>query len=176
MSVDVPTVVISILASVVLSMLTFYLKDYLQRRSDYGKLKKKLEQIAGKGAMVVYSVGSGMGMGSQLYKIEDFDREGVTLKNDVQRIFVPASKIVQSEWIIPGEDYEKAKLAKGKQEIENMMDAVFPAMFQKMKEVIGQEILTEGGDLNAVIGVTVRKSLHEQGLDIKQTKEIEKKG
>lgn len=175
MSVDVPTVVISILASVILSMLTFYLKDHLQRRSDYGKLKKKLEQKAGKGAMVVYSVGSGLGMGSQLYKIEDFDREGVTLRNDVQSIFVPASKLVESEMIIPGENYKEAKLAKGKQEMEDIMDAVFPAMFQKMKEGIEEAMLSEGGDLSAVIGVKVRKALQEEGLEIKQMTEREEK-
>jgi hypothetical protein len=180
MSVDVSTVVISILASVILSMLTFYLKDYLQRRSDYQKLKKKLEQVAGKGAMVVYSIGSGIGMGAQLYKIEGFDREGVTLRNEAQTIFVPASKIVQSEWIIPGTDYEKAKAAMLKKEAEGMMDAIFPTMIQKMmpaiKEWLEDEIVNQSGEINAVIGIRIQKALQDEGLEIKQIKGKDKQG
>lgn len=179
MTFDLATVVISVLASVVASVtvtgLTFYLKEYLQGRSDYGKVKQKLAEIAGKGAKVVYSVGSGLGMGAQVYRIEDFDREGVTLRNEVQTVFVPASKLVQSDWIIPSEKYEEAKLAIGKQDVSNMLDAMFPAMLERMKQGIEEAMLSEGGDLSAVIGVKVRKALKEEGLEIKQIRERGKK-
>ena len=174
MSFDVPTLIISILAFVVSAGLTFYLKDYFQKRSDYGKLKKKLEQIAGKGAMVIYSPGTGMGMGPQPFKIVDFDREGVTIRNEVQTVFLPASKLIQSEMIIPGDNYEEAKFAKLKKEMEDMMDAMVPALFQKMmpaiKEALQKEMANEQGDFSAIIGIRVQKALQDEGFEIKQTK------
>jgi len=180
MSFDVSTLIISIIVFVVSAGLTFYLKDYIQRRSDYGKLKKKLEQIAGKGAMVIYSPGTGVGMGSQPFKIVDFDREGVTLRNEVQTIFVPASKLIQSEMIIPSDNYEEAKLVKVKKEMEDVMEAMFPAMFQKMlpaiKEWFQEEMVNEKGDFSAIIGIRVQKALQEGGLEIKQVKDKDKKG
>jgi len=179
MSFNVSTLIISIVAFVVSAGLTFYLKDYIQRRSDYGKLKKKLEQIAGKGATVIYSPGTGLGMGPQPFKIVDFDREGVTLKNEVQTIFVPASKLIQLEMIIPSENYEEAKFNRVKQEMESMMDAMFPAMVNKMipavKEAIQKEMLDEKGDFSAVIGIRMQKVLEEEGLEIKQIKDKDKK-
>ena len=172
MSFDVETLVISIIAFVVSAGLTFYLKDYIQRRSDYEKLKKKLEQIAGKGATVIYSPGTGVGMGPQPFKIVDFDRQGVTLQNEVQTIFVPSSKLIQSEIIIPSERYEEAKFARVKKEMEDVMDAMFPGMIQKMlpaiKEWLQEEIVKEKGDFSAVIAVRVQKALKDKGFEIKE--------
>ena len=180
MNFNVWTLIISIVVFVVSAGLTFYLKDYIQRRSDYGKLKKKLEQIAGKGAMVIYSPGTGVGMGPQLFKLVDFDREGVTLRNEVQSIFVPTSKLIQSEIVIPSEDYEKAKLARVKQEMEGLMDAMFPAMFAKMmtamKKAIQEEMIEEKGEFAAIIGIRVQKALQEEGFEIKEIKGRDKQG
>lgn len=180
MSFNVWTLIISIVAFVVSAGLTFYLKDYIQRRSNYGKVKKKLEQIAGKGAMVIYSPGTGVGMGPQPFKIAEFDREGVTLRNEIQSIFVPASKLIQSEWIVPSEKYEEAKLARVKQEMEGMMDAMFPAMFKKMmpamKQALQEEMIDEKGGFAAVIGIRVQKALQEEGFEIKEIEGREKQG
>lgn len=175
MSIDLSTLVVSIVVFVVSAGLTFYLKDYIQRRSDYGKLKKKLEQIAGKGAMVVYSPGAGLGMGPQLFKIVDFGREGVTLQNEVQSIFVPASKLIQSEMIVPSDRYEEARMNRFRQDMDNMMDAMVPAIAKKvlptLKEAIQQEMADEKGDFTAVVGIQVQKALESEGLQIKRVKE-----
>lgn len=63
MEVNIYTIIISITIAVLTFAVTFYIKDYLQKRSDYNKLRKKLEKFAGKGANVLYSTGSGTGIG-----------------------------------------------------------------------------------------------------------------
>ena len=81
--------------------------------------------------------------------------------------------------IIPIENYEEAKFNRVKQEMESMMDAMFPAMVNKMipavKEAIQKEMLDEKGDFSAVIGIRMQKVLEEEGLEIKQIKDKDKK-
>ena len=70
------------------SVLTFFLKDQLQRYIDYRKLRSKLDKIAGVGLPVIYK--------DDQYKINNIDRQGVLLINDLQTIFIPINKALDN--------------------------------------------------------------------------------
>ena len=56
MQVNIHTIIISITTAVLTLPVTFYIKDYLQKRSDYNKFRRKLEKFAGKCANVLLFV------------------------------------------------------------------------------------------------------------------------
>ena len=174
MEVNIYTLIISIVTVVISTGVTFYVKDYLQKWSDYNKLRKKLEKIAGKHARVLYSPGHGanIGMGPQLFEIIDSDTQGITLRNELQTVFIPATKLIQSEMTLPCDDFENAKVSKMKKEFENMAEAMFPAMFNKMfpalKEAIEFDFLEEEGEFSAVMGFKIQKILKDEGYEIKK--------
>ena len=97
--------VISIVTLVVATAITFYIKDWYQKRAEYIKLKDKIDKIAGKGAKVIYSESQDR----DLYTIESIDSDGLVLKSKVQTIFLPIKKVLESEIILPVDDYEKRR-------------------------------------------------------------------
>ena len=170
------SLLLPIISAAVIVALTFYLKEYLQKRAELSKLRKKLEDIAGKNSTIVYSPGPGVapGIGAQLFKIIDTDQHGVTLKNELQEIFVPAAKLIQSDIILPCDEYDKARIAKVKKDMEEFADAIVPAMFKKMipaiKEVVAEEFLDEGGEFGAIIGIKIEKALQDSGYEVRKVK------
>ena len=174
MQVNIYTLIISVVTFVISAAVTFYIKDYLQKRSEYGKLRKKLEKIAGKHASVLYSPGPGasIGIGPQIFKIIDIDQHGITLQNELQTIFIPPAKVIQSEMILPCDDFENAKLSKMKKDFEDIAEAMFPAMFEKMfpamMDAIKNQVVEEEGEIGFAIGVKIQKILQDEGYQIKK--------
>jgi hypothetical protein len=183
MQIDLLPILIFLISLVTTVAITFYLKDYLQSKNEYRKLRKKLEKVAGKNSTIIYATTIGGFGASHLYKIYDIDDNGITLHNDMQTIFVPAKKLLQSEMIVPCEEYEKVKMLKMKKDMEDMMDNFIPAMFDKlfpailnaMKNNFMEELIEEEGEVNAVIGFKIQKILSEEGYEIKKTRQIAKK-
>lgn len=172
---DYCAMILYIIIGVISVAVGFYIKDYLQRRSDHAKLRTQLETFAGKGAPILYSVGSsGMLSIPQLYTIKDHDNCGIYLKNDLHTIFIPASKITQSEIILPCENYEKAKLMKMKEELEKTLEVMMPVLFNKMfpamMDAIKDQIIEEDGEIGVLMGVKVQQVLKEEGYEIKKVK------
>jgi len=89
---------------------------------------------------------------------------------------VPAKKLLQAEMVVPCDNYEEAKLIKIKKDMEQFMDSLLPAMFDKMfpalekamKDNFIEDILEEKGEVSAVIGVKIQKVLSEEGYEIKK--------
>jgi len=183
MEIDLFRVLIFIATTAATVAITFYLKDYLQSKKEYSKLRKKLEKVAGKNATVLFG---GVGFGpstSQLYKIIDIDSHGITLQNELHTIFVPGKKLLQLEMIVPCDDYEKKKLEKVKKDMVEFMDALLPAMFDKlfpvmeeaMKEHFMEDFSSDKGEFSAIIGVKIQKVLSEEGYEIRKLESANKK-
>lgn len=151
------------MTTVVSVAITFYLKDFLQKKSEYKKLKVKLETVAGKNAYIVYT-GAGSSVGSNLYKITDIDEGGVTLKNSLQTIFIPPQLLLHSAMIVPHDDYEELKKAHQAQEIERVAESMFQPLFDKMKEEIEADLSEGDGELSSRIEVRVVQILEAKGV------------
>jgi hypothetical protein len=155
---------------------SFYVKDYLQKRSDYFNMKKKLDRIAGKNATVIYETSSGTGgmpgFAQQLYKIVEIDEQGVTLKNELQTVFVPTAKLLRSDMILPADDYETAKLAKMAKDTKDMMHAMVPAMvnemFPELIVMFKEQMSDDKSEVSGVIAVKMQKVLEDEGYEIKK--------
>ena len=163
MEFDYAKMLFVIFATVVSVAITFYLKDFLQNKSEYKKLKKKLEAVAGRNAYIVYT-GAGSGVGSNLYKITDIDEGGVTLKNSVQTIFIPPQLLLYSAMIVPEENYEELKKEYQAKEIEVVSEAMFQPLFDKMRESLESDIADDDGELSSRIEVRVIQILEAKGV------------
>lgn len=163
MEFDYAKMLFLIFATVVSVAITFYLKDFLQNKSEYKKLKKKLEAVAGRNAYIVYT-GAGSGVGSNLYKITDIDEGGVTLKNSVQTIFIPPQLLLYSAMIVPEENYEELKKEYQAKEIEVVSEAMFQPLFDKMRESLESDIADDDGELSSRIEVRVIQILEAKGV------------
>ncbi|MEO1891841.1 MAG: hypothetical protein ABGX84_03440 [Alcanivorax sp.] len=163
MEFDYAKMLFFIFATVVSVAITFYLKDFLQNKSEYKKLKKKLEAVAGRNAYIVYT-GAGSGVGSNLYKITDIDEGGVTLKNSVQTIFIPPQLLLYSAMIVPEENYEELKKEYQAKEIEVVSEAMFQPLFDKMRESLESDIADDDGELSSRIEVRVIQILEAKGV------------
>ena len=178
-NIGIVEIVIAIVSLVVAAAITFYIKDWYQKRRDYNQLIEKINKIAGKGAKVIYAV---PGIGSDLYKIESIDSSGIFLKSEVQSIFLPIKKVLESEIILPADDYLHQKKEKMKKDFEEVADTIFPVMFDKMFPPMLEAIQTNfidklepGGEIDAIIGVRITKALKDHGLEIKQIESKDKK-
>lgn len=152
-----------IITTVVSVAITFYMKDFLQKKSEYKKLKKKLEAVAGRNAYIVYT-GTGSGVGSNLYKITDIDEGGVTLKNSLQTIFIPPKLLLNSAMIVPEDNYEELKKEYQAKEIEVVAEAMFQPLLEKMMESIETEITQDNGELSSRIEIRVIQILEAKGV------------
>jgi hypothetical protein len=141
---------------------TFYIRGLLQERSEYGKLREKLESIAGKNAMIVYEGVSSVG--DTLYKITDFGKNGITIENSFHKVFIPAGKVLQMEIVLPVDDYKERKDAFEKQQIEKVSKALFEPLMEQMKENFEKELERPDGELSGPLRSSVIVLLEEKGL------------
>ena len=87
-------------------------------------------------------------------------------------MFVPANEVLNSEIILPCDDYQRARIEKHKQDMEEFADTLVPALFGKMVPVMQQymeeKFLEEVGDFSVFIALRVQKTvndtLKERGL------------
>jgi hypothetical protein len=142
---------------------TFYLKDFLQKKNEYKKLKRKLEAVAGRNAYIVYT-GAGSNAGSNLYKITDIDEGGITLRNSLQTIFIPPQLLLNSAMIVPEENYEELKKDHQAKEIETVSQLMFEPLFNKMIEGIETDLNDSDGELSSSIEIRVTQILESKGV------------
>jgi hypothetical protein len=152
-----------VVTTVVTVATTFYLKDFLQKKNEYKKLKNKLEAVAGRNAYIVYT-GTGSGVGSNLYKITDIDEGGITLKNSLQTIFIPPMLLLNSPMIVPDENYETLKKEHQAREVEAVAQSMFQPLFDKMIAGIETDLSDEEGELSSRIEVRVIQILESKGV------------
>lgn len=160
-------VVGTVVALVIAAAMSLFVKEWVQRRLEYGRLKKKVEKIAGKGAKVVAY--------GDLYTIESIDFNGMTLKGRIQTVFIPIGKVLETEIVLPVENYKEARAKMLKENLKEMgetfipylRDEMMPAMIDGVKEYIVKQ-LEPGEELDAIVGLKVRKALEEEGIGIKR--------
>ena len=171
-TVNLTTLIIGLITLVGTIVITFYVKDYLQKKREFAQLREKLENIAGKNAKILFDSGSGLGGGLQEYKIIGIDKTGITIKNELQTVFIPPLKLLQTEMVLPVEKYEELKHEKLKKDMEKTFDAMIPAMFDKMfpamMDAIQENIAEEEGELSVVIAMKIAKVLEEEGITKKK--------
>ncbi len=156
-------ILLVIVTTVISVAVTFYLKDYLQGKKEFKKLKNKLETVAGRNAYIVYT-GAGSGVGSNLYKIVGIDEGGVTLKNSIQTIFIPPKLLLNSAMIVPDENYEKLKDDYRAKEIESVVEAIYQPLMAKMFEGIESDLKDDDGELSSKIELRVVQVLEAKGV------------
>ena len=127
-------VAITIIVGAISVAISFYIKDFLMQKAQYRKLRKKLEKVAGRNANVLYGE-------NEMFKIKDFDEDGVTLENDLKTIFIPIGMLLQNETILPSTNYSKIMKEKKEEESQEKimeMRAVYesslPSMMSSLKE------------------------------------------
>ena len=175
MNIEISTIIVAVITSVITVFLAFYLRNHLQEKFDYRKLKAKLESIAGKNAKIVYS-GAG-NTGGILYKIIEVNKSGLTIKNKAHEVFIPITKVLKMDFILPAENYEKLKDESEAKEIEKFSSAMFDPLFKKMAESIEDELTKNSGDLSNSLEARVICILEEKGiLTLDKAKAIEHKG
>ena len=182
MEFDYAKILFMVVTTVITVAITFYLKDYLQKKNEYKKLKDKLEAVAGRNAYIVYT-GAGSSVGSNLYKITDIDEGGITLKNSLQTIFIPPKLLLNSAMIVPEENYEALKKEYQAKEIEAVAKSMFQPMFDKMIEGIETDLNDNEGELSSRIEVRVTQILESKGVisqvstaELNRLQHIAKKG
>lgn len=163
MELDYTKILFMVVTTVVTVATTFYLKDYLQKKNEYKKLKNKLEAVAGRNAYIVYT-GAGSSAGSNLYKITDIDEGGITLKNSLQTIFIPPKLLLNSAMIVPQENYETLKKEYQAREVEVLAQSMFQPLFDKMIESFETDLNDNEGELSSRIEVRVTQILESKGV------------
>ncbi|GLS26418.1 hypothetical protein [Marinibactrum halimedae] len=152
---------------------SFYVKDYVQQKREFSKLKNKLNSIAGKNSTILYEVGHlppPLG-GLQIFKIDDVSEFGITITSKLQTVFVPAKKLLETDVILPVPEYETKKqellVAQMKQQmaamVPVMMEELFPPMLDAMKKEMFQIMAQGEGEFSAVIGIQLQSFLEDNG-------------
>lgn len=154
-------VAIGVSVSIIATGITFYLKDYLRERAKFRKFEEKLKQIAGKEAEVIISnIG--------LVKIDDINKQGLTVKNELGTIFLPMERVLVSDITVPVANYDVVRKEWMKKNLEETLDIVFPPLMDKLKEVLVKEFLSTDSDLSAIIGIKIRGELKDEGIPVKK--------
>lgn len=149
---------IGVVTTVISTGITFYVKDYLKERAKYQKFKAKLEQIAGKNAQVMIpQIGQGK------VKIVDINKQGIEVESQLCKTFIPIDKLFQTEISVPFENYEKLAKELAVKTLREGLDVMFPAMMDKLKEMIVGEFLEPDSKLNAVVAFQIRSQLKQEG-------------
>lgn len=174
MNISFIQILITIVVGAISVALTFYIKEYLQKNKEYKSFKEKIDKVAGKNSTVLYAPD---GINSyDLFKVINISKSGLTLKNELQTIYVPASKLLKSDMILPCDNYKQARLEKLKREMEENFTVLFPAMFEKMfppmmnaiKENFIDEMMAEEGEMEGAIFIKFQKFLTNEGYEVKK--------
>lgn len=146
---------IGVTTAVVATGITFYMKDYLKERAKFRKFKEKFEQIAGKNAEVLIpNVG--------LVKIIEINKQGITAKSQLCKIFIPMEKVMQTEISLPLENYDEMRKELAVKNMKESLDLMFPPLMDKLKEVFVKEFLDSESELNAVVALQVKSVLQDE--------------
>lgn len=168
MAVELTSIAVTVATAAVTVVIAFYVKDFLSDRAAYSKLRKKLENVAGKHATIVYA-GAG-DMGGILYKIMDISKEGIVIENTVHKIFLPVAQVLRLPIILPVEDYKTIREKYEKESIEKVTSTLFEPILSKLEESLEQNITQPDSDISASIEGKVINILEERGMLLKPLK------
>lgn len=173
MEFDIGSLITAIIIAALSLPITFYIKEWLQKKSDRKNMREKLERLSGKNAQIVYTLGGELDIGPQLFTITEIMSDGVTIENELHKVFVPMEQFINNEIILPVKNYETVKEKMQLKEFEKSWDLLFPKLIEKAKQTMVNEMGTEGTEINAVIGIQVKKAIQEAGYEIRQVNETD---
>jgi len=75
---------------------------------------------------------------------------------------------------LPVENYEELLKITLRKNVEQSLDAVFPPLMEKLKEVFVREFLKDDSEVSAILAVKVRGEMKEQGYQVKELSEEKK--
>lgn len=161
------TVVAAVAVAVVSGWTVFYVNGALQRRADFRALKDKVDSVAGRHATVLWE--------DRPYKIESFDRRGIVLRSKKQSIFIPTQSVIQRPLVVPSDDYDRViveeeaeRRARMRAELAAMADQMIDEWMPRMMAKFQEEIISDGGEINYIIGLQIRKALDEGGFKVER--------
>lgn len=163
---DTVTIVLFLITLVITITVSFFLKDLLQNYLNYKKIRDKLSDVVGKGGSVIFN--------NIMYKVEQIDTKGILLKNNYETVFIPSTIWLETPIYLPEPDYKRIKMEETKKEVTEYMDALFPGMIKQIKKIVIDELIEEGGEVDAIIGVKMRGALEEGGYEVKKIKKDKK--
>jgi len=168
MSLAISSEILEAVVSTIIGIpVTFYFIDFLTKRSNYRKFKDKLEKIAGVNAPILFPLSPPVasGLGPRTFKITEISSQGLVLEDNMNKVFVPMEKVLQTEILLPLADYELLRKERMKKDFTDMMDAMFPPMIDKIKELFVTELMDDKTKLSAVVGLRVTSQLRQAGVD-----------
>lgn len=91
--------ILSFLASTIVGL---YLNSKYRERKEYSDFLKRLSSIVGLGGRIIYMDDTVY----RLYQVEKIDRQGMVLKGYNKTIFIPISKLMSEDIIVPDINFE----------------------------------------------------------------------
>lgn len=91
--------IISFLATTIIGL---YINNTYQQHKQYSDFLNRLGSIVGLGGRIIYKDNDIY----QLFQVEKIDRQGMVLKGYNKTIFIPISKLMGEEIIVPDINYE----------------------------------------------------------------------
>lgn len=153
-------IILSLITLIITLVISFFLKDLLQNYLNYKKIRDKLSDVVGKGGSVLFN--------KTMYEVEQIDRKGILLKNNYEKVFIPSTIWLETPIYLPEPEYKRIKMEADKKEVSEAMAALFPEIMKQTKKIVIDELIEEGGQIDAIIGVRMRDALEEGGYEIKK--------
>jgi hypothetical protein len=135
MNANYQEILITIIAGAIGVAIAFYIKEFLQRKHQYRRLRNKLEKIAGKNARIIYE-------GDEIFKIAEIDENGVTLTSELKTLFIPTAKLLQTEIVLPSDEYDEI-IERRKKEKEEEKNKIMVEALQRTMPSLADTFLKE---------------------------------
>ena len=134
---------ISFLATTIVGL---YLKSLYKNSKEYNSFLVRLNSIVGLGGRILYNDG----IDYNIYQVEKIDKQGMVLKGHNKTIFVPISKLMGNDIIVPDINYESLTQEEEdekyatKQEIEDFRQKRVAEIYSHtFKEMIKSYVIPE---------------------------------
>jgi hypothetical protein len=118
-----------------------------------------------------------------LYKIGETTKDGLTLENKFEKIFIPIEEAILTRIILPCENYYSVKLEQQAEDAKKLVQAIMPDMFDqmienifpKMMNSIYEEFGNDESDFSAVLAVKFQKFVKDEISEADMRKLIQSK-
>ena len=113
MEVNLIEVLLGFISFLATTIVGLYLKSIYKNSKEYKSFLVRLNSIVGLGGRILYNDG----IDFNLYQVEKIDKQGMVLKGHSKTIFVPISKLMGNDIIVPDINYEN--IIKEEQDVKN---------------------------------------------------------
>ena len=103
MQMEFINVLLGIISFILTTMIGLYINAIYQKRKDYKNFLERLKNIVGLGGKIMYTFDGE----TQPFQVDKIDKQGVVLVNKKITIFIPTSKLINEDIIVPTVDYDE---------------------------------------------------------------------